>query len=200
MSFTVTSSLTRTRTQLSADFLDLDQLYSELYCRCSRDQLLWRPSNGGWSIAECIEHVARANSQYLPPIKTAIAKGEPTVSARDYLLAPGGWFSAAFLKRIGPQITVKFKAPGKIRPVSVEPEQAFQELRRGHIEIQELLSPMAQRDLNRIRFKNPFIPVLHFTVATGLLIMAAHGRRHLEQAQRLKTMDGFRSTKADRSA
>ena len=95
---------------------------------------------------------------------------------------------------------MKFKAPGKIRPVSVEPEQAFQELRRGHIEIQELLAATAQPDLNRIRFKNPFIPVLHFTVATGLLIMAAHGRRHLEQAERLFKLSGFPRNEAQQSA
>ena len=193
-------ALTHTRAQLCADFLELDQLYSELFQQCSREQLLWRPSNGGWSIAECIEHVARANSQYLPPIKVAIAKGGQPAPAHDYLFSPGGWFSAVFLKRIGPQVTMKFKAPRKIRPLSVEPEQAFQELRRGHIEIQELLAATAQQDLNRIRFKNPFIPILHFTVATGFLIMAAHGRRHLEQAQGLKTMAGFPNTKAQQSA
>jgi DinB superfamily len=200
MSFSVTPSLARTRAQLSADFLALDQLYSELFHRCSSEQLLWRPSNGGWSIAECIEHVARANSQYLPPIKVAITKGGPAASAQDYPLRAGGWFSAAFLKRIGPQITVKFKAPGKIRPLSVEPEQSFQELRRGHIEIQELLASTAHPDLNRIRFRNPFIPVLRFTVATGLLIMAAHGRRHLGQAERLFKLSGFPRTEAQQSA
>ena len=104
------------------------------------------------------------------------------------LSGPGGWLSAAFLRRIGPQVTVKFKAPSKIRPQSVEPEQALQELRRGHAEIQELLASTSQFDLNRIRFRNPFLPLVRFTVATGLLVMAAHGRRHLEQAQRISDL------------
>ncbi len=192
--------LTRTREQLVNEFLELDRIYSDLFKRCTREQLLWRPSNGGWSIAECIEHVARANSQYLPPLKTAIAKGGPPAPAQDYRLSPGGWFSAAFLKRIGPQVTVKFKAPRKIRPLSVDPEQAFQELRRGHLEIQELLAAKTQRDLNRIGFKNPFISALRFTVATGFLIMAAHGRRHIEQAERLSKLNGFPTDRAQQSA
>jgi hypothetical protein len=200
MSETASAPLTRTRAQLCADFLDLDRAYSEVVQRCSPEQLLWRPPEGGWSIAECIEHVARVNSQYLPPMKAAIAKGKESTVDKDCLFSPGGWFSAAFLRRIGPRVTIKFKAPGKIRPVSVEPEQAFQELRRGHIEIQEMLAGTAQLDLNRIRFKNPFVPILRFTVSTGFLIMAAHGRRHLEQARRLETMVGFPNSKAQQSA
>ncbi|HXU13727.1 MAG TPA: DinB family protein [Terriglobales bacterium] len=195
-----TQSLTRTRAQLSAELADLDQLFSALYNRCSREQLLWRPGAGSWCIAECIEHVARGISQYLAPMRQAILKGGPSAREENYLFAPGGWFSAAFLRRIGPQVTVKFKAPRKIRPLQVDPEKAFDELRRGHREAQELLSATEQLDLNRTRFKNPFVPVLRFTVATGFLILAAHGRRHLLQAERVPEADAFPKTKAQQSA
>ena len=177
--------------QLSADFVDLDQLYSALFDRCSAEQLLWRPRDECWSVAECIEHVARAVSQYLAPIRQAIIKSGPPARQENSLLAPGGWFSEVFLKRMGPEVTVKFKAPRKIRPLRVDPEKAFDELRRGHAEIQQVLAETAQLDLNRIRFKNPFVPGLRFTVATGFLILAAHGRRHLLQAERTELADGF---------
>ena len=193
-------SLNRSRKQLSADFLDLDQLYSTLCNRCSHEQLLWRPASGSWSVAECIEHVARGIAQYLAPIRQALLEGGASARDENYLFVPGGWFSRAFLKRIGPQVTVKFKAPRKIRPLSVDPERAFDDLRRGHAEIQELLPQAAQLDFNRVRFKNPFIPVLQFTVATGFLILAAHGRRHLLQAERIAQADGFPENKAQQSA
>jgi hypothetical protein len=41
-------------------------------------------------------------------------------------------------------------------------------------------------DINRIRFRNPFIPLLRFTVGTGLEIVWRHQRRHLLQAERIK--------------
>src|SRR5215831_4411275 len=113
-------SLSRTRAQLSADFVDLDQLYAGLYHRCSLEQLLWRPSDTGWSMGECIEHVASTISQYLAPIRQAVMKGGPSSSYENDPFVPGGWFSAAFLKRIGPAVTLKFKAPKKIRPLRVE--------------------------------------------------------------------------------
>ncbi len=192
MNNTAPQWLTRTRAQLCEDFTDLDQQYTALFKGCSRDQTLWRPANGSWAVAECIEHVARGISQYLAPIRQAIAKGGPESPADGYLFVPGGWFSASFVKRIGPQVTMKFKAPGKIQPISVDPEVAFDDLRRGHAETLQLLHETAHLNLNRIRFKNPFIPLLRFTVATGFLILAAHGRRHLLQAQRVVQSDRIR--------
>ena len=192
--------LTRTGSQLRDDFTELDQQYSALYNRCSREQVLWRPANGAWSIAECIEHVALSISQYLRPIRAAIAKGAPPAAEQNYPFVAGGWFSNAFLKRIGPDVTRKFNAPAKLRPASVDPEQVFANLRREHEELQRLLTESAQLDLNLIRFRNPFIAVLRFTVATGFLVMAAHGRRHLLQAERVTTTHGFPQSKAEQSA
>lgn len=191
---------TRTGTQLRDDFTHLDQQYSALYQRCSREQVLWRPANGGWSIAECIEHVALSISQYLTPIRAAIAKGCPPAAEQNYPFVAGGWFSSAFLRRIGPAVTRKFKAPGKLRPLSVDPEKVFANLRRGHDDLKLLLAETAQLDLNRIRFRNPFIPVLRFTVATGFLVLAAHGRRHLLQAERVMNAEGFPKNATQQSA
>lgn len=192
--------LTRTRTQLCDDFTELGQQYSALYTRCSQEQILWSPAQGAWSIAEGMEHVAKGISHYIQPIRAAIAKGAPPASNLDYLFVPGDWFSAAFVKRIGPQVTIKFKSPGKIRPILVDPERTFDDLRRGHQDMQRLLAETAQLDLNRIRFRNPFIPILRFTVATGFLILAAHGRRHLLQAERVTQANGFPKNRAQQSA
>jgi len=46
-------------------------------------------------------------------------------------------------------------------------------------------------DFNRVRFRNPFVPLLRFTVGTGLMIINAHDRRHLWQAQRVKEFEGY---------
>lgn len=193
--------LTRTRTQLCGDLSELEQLYSALYSRCSRDQLAWCPAAGAWSIAECMEHVSQSILQYLVPIRRAIVNGAPPAPTEDdYVFRPGGWFSAAFLRRIGPQVTSKFKAPRKIRPPSGDPEKSFEELRRGLLETKAILDETPHRDLNRITFRNPFIPVLRFTVATGFLILAAHGRRHLLQAERVTKADGFPQSRAQQSA
>ena len=46
-------------------------------------------------------------------------------------------------------------------------------------------------DVNHIRFVNPFVPLLRFTVGTGLEIVWRHQRRHLLQAERIRQASGF---------
>ena len=51
--------------------------------------------------------------------------------------------------------------------------------------------PRAQKNVNRIRFWNPFIPGIRFTVGTGLQIIVGHERRHLLQAERVLHSPSF---------
>jgi hypothetical protein len=50
----------------------------------------------------------------------------------------------------------------------------------------ELVLRAGNYNVNRVRFKNPFIPGLRFTVGTGLEILLGHQRRHLLQAERIR--------------
>ena len=50
----------------------------------------------------------------------------------------------------------------------------------------EVVYRASNYDVNRIRFTNPFIPVIRFTVGTGLEIVSKHQRRHLLQAERIR--------------
>ena len=44
----------------------------------------------------------------------------------------------------------------------------------------------ADLDLASVRFPNPFIPGVRFSLATGLHVIPAHERRHLWQAWRVR--------------
>jgi len=188
----------RTREDLIEDLNHLDLSYAALLQTPNSEQLNWRPGAEAWSVAQCIQHVARVNSVYLPPIKAAIAKRRAVSAVQT--LRTSGWFSAYFLKSVSPEGKAKLPAPRVVRP-SAEPsrinvEEALQTLLGTHQEIREILNTQSQPDLNRIRFRNPFIPVLRFTVGTGILIMAAHGRRHLLQAERVCRMESFPRTQS----
>ncbi len=185
-----------------ADFVDLGERYAALSRKCTREQLLWRPASGAWCIAECVEHVARANVAYLTKILPALS-GARTAPAQDGTLRIGGWLSALLLKSVSPEAPRKLKSPGKIRPLSVEPDKAFSDLKDTHAGLRSLLEKKPRPDYNRVRFQNPFVPLVRFTVASGILIMAAHGRRHLLQAERVSLMPGISAednSKINRSA
>jgi hypothetical protein len=53
------------------------------------------------------------------------------------------------------------------------------------------VSRAAAHDVNRVRFGNPFLPLIRFTVGTGLQIVARHNHRHLLQAERVRQLGEF---------
>src|SRR5262249_36100939 len=157
------------------DLLNLDRDYTALLNNCSREQVNWRPAIDAWSVAQCIQHVARVNSVYLTPIKATILKGRATAAQDGAGLHTTGWFSSIFLKSVSPQGKAKLHSPRIGRPHAepsdINVEEALHTLLSTHREIREILTARDQPDFNRLRFRNPLVPVLRFTVGTGILIM-----------------------------
>src|SRR5215471_17801426 len=96
-------SVAKTREQLATEFFELDDRFSKLLEGGGPEQATWRPASGAWSVAECIEHVALTNSQYVASIQKVIGDGRARQVSIDQPLTTAGWFSAFFLKSIGPQ-------------------------------------------------------------------------------------------------
>lgn len=183
--------LAKTREQLAAEIFELGERFSGLLQGRSREQVTWRPASGAWSWRNALSMLHLPTPNMLYQLKVAIAGSRAPQISGDRPLTTAGWFSAFFLKGIGPQAKTKMRAPEVTRPSSVNPEKALQSLLGTHRQIRDLLASPSQPDLNRVRFKNPFVPLLRFTIASGILIMAAHGCRHLLQAERVCGEPGF---------
>jgi hypothetical protein len=119
-----------------------------------------------------------------PSAERALAAGRTRrAPARPGLI--GGWFVWTF----EPPVTrlFKLKAPGKIRPrpsppLSGAPVAFFD----AHGDVRAFLKEFSGIDLAGVRFANPFVAGVRFSLATGLHVLAAHDRRHLWQAERAK--------------
>ena len=78
---------------------------------------------------------------------------------------------------------MRARAPKKVDPSkSVRPDILSAFLRSNQA-ARELVTRAAEYDVNALRFKNPFIPLLRLTVGTGLEITSNHQSRHLLQAE-----------------
>jgi hypothetical protein len=75
-----------------------------------------------------------------------------------------------------------------------ERSRILEAYRTGHDVVRQLITDAAEIDANRARFPNPFVPLIRFSVATGLFVIAAHDRRHLWQAEQVKQAPGFPSS------
>jgi len=148
------------------------------------EQGIWRRAPGSWSVAECLDHLATANRVYLPPMEEAAARALRDGRFRRRPALPGligGWFVRSLEPPVKPHF--KMKAPKKIVPRESPPlDEAVRQFFMSQDDVRAFLRRYADIDLAGVRFVNPFIPRIRFSLATGLHVTAAHERRHLWQA------------------
>ena len=148
----------------------------------------WRASEGSWSVAQCLDHLATGNRFYVTAMQEAALRAREQGRWRRSPALPGligRWFTNYMEPPV--KTLLKTKAPAKIRPRnSPGLKDAFDKFIDSHHEMGAFLQRNADLDLAHIRFVNPFIWVIRFSLATGLHVITAHERRHLWQAWRVR--------------
>ena len=170
--------------------LDAADRRAELVAKgLSPEQLNWKPRPDAWSVGQCLEHLRITNEVYLPAISRAL-EGRQPVKVQDVNL---GWFSRWFIRNyIAPNPGGRrARAPKKSEPATEVQSLILQAFLSSNEVARRLVRRASDFDVNRIRFNNPFLPLLRFTVGTGLEIVAKHQGRHLLQAEGVRCCSGF---------
>jgi hypothetical protein len=154
-------------------------------------QLNWQPDGGrGWSIAQCLDHLTKTTLLYGERLDQAI---DAAVHGDERQVAHPNLLGRLLIWSIEPP--VRFRVPTQPNlqpPSSLDPIGA----RRAYSDSLDYLSTLGVRalriDATRERYANPLAyDVRFFNVATGVLVMLAHNRRHLEQALRVRHHKDF---------
>jgi hypothetical protein len=102
-----------------------------------------------------------------------------------------GRLAAWFIRILEPPVGRRFRAPRTIVPASALPVgEALARFLAAQAAARRLLAANADLDLS-VRFVNPYVTGLRLRVSAGFLIVAAHDRRHLWQARRVREASGF---------
>lgn len=153
------------------------------------EQLNWQPAPGSWSVGQCLEHLSVTNKAYLAAISSALV-GRPASPVPE--IRPG-WFGRWFIANMvepSPK-TKRVRAPKAIVPAALLELSVLDRFLESNRAICRLLQQARDNDVNRVRFANPFVPGIRFTVGTGFQILSGHERRHLLQAERVRQASGF---------
>jgi hypothetical protein len=148
----------------------------------------WRAHEGSWSVAECFDHLATSNRVYLVAMREAAARARQEGRMRRGPATPG-LFGGMFVRSLEPPPGrfSKLKAPRKIRPRTAPPlSDALGAFVATQQDARAFLREHADLDLAGVRFVNPFIPGVRFSLATGLHVIVAHEKRHLWQARNVR--------------
>jgi hypothetical protein len=175
--------------RLTSDLAAHDQAARNLVAGLSNEELNWQATPGAWSIGQCVEHLCITNEAYLPPMMAAL-NDKPHAPVEE--IAPGwfgGWFIRNFVEPS--EKGRRVPAPGKIRPASRVDLAVLDRFLSGNQACRKVILRAGENDVNRIRFWNPLVPGIRFTVGTGFQIIVSHERRHLLQAQRVREAAGF---------
>jgi hypothetical protein len=170
----------------------VDRATAALLCRVSDEQFFWQPNEGrSWSIAQCLDHLAVTNALYghaiAEAIQTARASGRHGGGA-----IKSSFFGRQFLKSMEPPVTRRFRAPGKVIPRTHKTrDEIVREFRQGHERLRAMIEAAAEIDVNRVRFRNPFLKLFSVRIGTGLRVGPAHDRRHIWQAENVTKAPGF---------
>jgi len=155
----------------------------------SREQANWQLNQGtSWSMWQCFDHLARINRVYCQALEAAVEHPGATREGTPQRVEPG-LLASWFIKGMEPPVRIRFKALAKVTPTGAGEPQALEAFLESHAPACHVLEFWDR--VKRVRFKNPFVPLLRFTVGTGLMVINAHDRRHLWQAERVQDAPGF---------
>jgi hypothetical protein len=177
--------------RLVSELDDSDRRATALAKGLTPESLNWKPRPDVWSVGQCLQHLCVSNEVYLTPLEEALRRSSPAAVEEIRVGAFGSWFIRNY---IAPSpATKRARAPRKIAvdpATRVEPE-VLDRFLRSNIAIRALIARARDYDVNRIRFRNPFIPLIRFTVGTGFEILSKHQQRHLLQGERIRALPQF---------
>ena len=172
--------------ELESEFREISREARALGDGLSHEQLNWRPGSGQWSIAECLGHLNMMGSEPLASVDAGIrdARSRQWYSQGPFRI---GFFAERLIRATEPPVRWKRSAKHKFVPPS---DQPIGLVVPGILDLQEqLIARLGLANglnLARIRVTAPGRPLLRLNFYELLVFLAAHERRHLEQAWRVR--------------
>ncbi|MFT3750147.1 MAG: DinB family protein [Agriterribacter sp.] len=148
----------------------------------SEQSLLMAPATGGWSIAQCLQHLNEYGNYYLPVIEQAINKHSDTANPNF----KSSWLGSYFTKMMEPETgKKKMKAFKKYDPPrQLNAYTVVAEFIQQQEQLLLLLYKASSADLNK-RIPISLTPLIRLKLGDVFQFVIAHNERHVQQAKKL---------------
>ena len=168
---------------------------SQLVAGLSEEDVQWRPAEGRWSIVECLDHL-NSGWMALPRLDSKIGEArERGILGEGPYREP--WLGRLYIRWAEPPVRLRVPAPKKFRP-RVAPPSA--EVVPRLLQLQDELIARVRAsdglDLGAIRMRSPISRRFRISLGQWFAFLAAHERRHLWQAGRVKE-ERFRTARRE---
>ena len=156
----------------------------------SAEQINWKPSETGWSVGQCFEHLIKTNELFYGELEE-IARGERQNSFWESW-SPLTGFGGKFLINSLKKDERKFKAPTpKIVPPSAIDENIIEKFAVHQSELIEKIKACEAADWRKTVITSPFVKLMTYRLSDGFTVVVEHERRHFRQAERVANLENF---------
>ncbi len=175
------------RSQFEHISADADALVAPL----SDEQFAWQPAPDVWSVSQCLDHLNATARQYLPAMDEGVAE-----AIRRGLYGAGpysyNWVGRLMVYLNQPPPRLRASAPKAFQP---EPGRSRHNVmaafRAYQVQYVDRLHQANGLDLARARIASPVVRWVRMPLGSAFAMTLAHERRHLAQARRVLSAEGF---------
>jgi DinB superfamily len=167
--------------QLKRQLDDCSAGAQELIDAVTAAEFAQRPNNGGWSIAECIEHLTATTQLYLPILASSLAN------------APAGngpykmdWKGRLLKWVLEPPYRSRVKTIASLEPSIKDPAKVLPDFLLSQKQFVDAMELWRGRAADKVLITSPFNKRLRYNIYSLFNVVAAHERHHLWQAQRVR--------------
>jgi uncharacterized damage-inducible protein DinB len=154
----------------------------------SERQLRWRPPDGGWSIADVLEHLCIVYDSYAGVLGTLIDSPNARAAEDGGQWAPtlvGGMMVSSF------RSDRKLPAPKLFRPPPEPRANVLDEFLARERELLGRIERAWHLELRKTKLASPISRLVRINLGDALGILVEHARRHLGQMERVRARVGF---------
>ena len=170
--------------RLRLEYRDCVARANELLEKAGPDGMRRKPDGGGWTAAECLEHLVLTADDTAKKIRAALDAAEIRPPRSEEKLS---FFGKILIRSFEPPVRKRYTAAHYLVPPAANPPRLDRLLVRFdevHARLGRLVEETDAIDRMRIRIALPESEWMKVTLFDAFSMIAAHDRRHLWQAER----------------
>lgn len=156
----------------------------------SAGQLNWKPGEGKWSIAQCLDHLIKSNNGFSGDFDVLASGSRKSSFFEKY--SPLSGMMGRFLIKAVTDDSKKAKAPTKkvVPPSDLAPE-IVEEFCQHLDSIGQKIEPLGEIDSKKTILTSPILAIFTYSLDDAYTVIVEHSKRHVRQAKRVMETDGF---------
>ena len=157
----------------------------------SAEQINWKPSETGWSVGQCFEHLIITNDLYFPNIQKVV-DGKHRNNFFSKIPFAVDLIAALMKNSLKPEQARKMKTFKIFEPaMSSISTTIFDDFAENQRKLIALIEAVKDSDIHRIKISEPLSATLNLRLDDAFEILVMHEKRHFLQAERVMQNEGF---------